>query len=128
MDQMVSQRVTRLRTEYVQTREIAEKRKKKRRRGLIRRLAAFAVVFTVICTVMAASLVAQGHQMDQALAHKAALEKQIDTSDKHISQLKKEITLLHDDDYIGQIARRDYLMSDQDKNEIIFSRPGQEEH
>lgn len=128
MNQSGAQRVTHLRTEYVQSREIAEKRNIKRRRGLIRRLTAFAVIFTVACSAMLSVLNAQGRQLDQAVSRQSSLEKQISASQDDVAQLKERIQRLHDKKYIGEIARRDYLMSDSDKGEIIFSKPAQEEH
>ncbi|GGL64209.1 FtsB family cell division protein [Sporolactobacillus putidus] len=115
------QRVTRLQTDYVQSLEIIEKRRKKRRKGLIRRLAAFAVAFTAICVFMVSSLVSQTHSLDSAQAQKSKLEKKLSAQNAHDGQLKQRIHLLNDKNYIGEVARRDYLLS---KNgEIIFSKP-----
>jgi cell division protein DivIC len=116
-----TERVTKLRSPYIQSREIAEKRKEKRRKGLRRRLVAFAVVFTAICSLMIWSLSVQIGRLNAAEAQKAALEKQVDTSQQRTGQLKKRIRLLNDKKYIGEIARQDYLLSK--KGEIIFSKP-----
>ncbi|TGA96534.1 DivIC [Sporolactobacillus shoreae] len=126
MSQAEQQRVMHLRTEYVQSQEIAGKRKMKHRRGLIRRLIAFAVIVGAVCAFMLSSLASQGHQLNSALGQKAVLEKQLSASEQNAAQLKKHIQLLHDNNYIGEIVRRDYLLSK--KGEIIFSKSGKSEH
>ncbi|MDF2909208.1 MAG: DivIC [Sporolactobacillus laevolacticus] len=114
-------RVTRLQTSYLQSQEMNEKRRRKRRKGLVRRLVAFFVVFALACTFMISSLLSQSHHLSQALETKAGLEKQLVDSKQQASALKKRIQLLHNKKYIGEIARRDYLLSN--KGEIIFSKP-----
>jgi cell division protein DivIC len=119
-----AEQVTRLQTNYLQSHEMNEKRKRKRRKGLIRRLVAFFAVFALVCTFMISSLISQSHQLNRVLQTKAGLTKQLDQSKLQAGQLKKRIKLLHDKKYIGEIARRDYLLSN--KGEIIFSKPNQD--
>ncbi|MCO7176938.1 septum formation initiator family protein [Sporolactobacillus kofuensis] len=121
MESAGAERVTRLQTNYLQSHEMNEKRKKKRRQGLIRRLVAFLVVFAIACTFMISSLLSQSHHLSQALETKAGLQKQLTQSKQQAGELKKRIQLLHNKKYIGEIARRDYLLSN--KGEIIFSKP-----
>lgn len=126
MNEPGSQRVRHLRTDYVQSLEIAEKRLRKRRKGLIRRLITFCVLVIIAGSFMVSSLLSQGHQLAKALDQKTALEKQISMSQKNASQLNKRIRLLHDKNYIGELVRKNYLLSKKD--EIIFSKPGQSTH
>ncbi|RYL88192.1 DivIC [Sporolactobacillus sp. THM7-4] len=126
MENARNQRVTQIQTDYVQSQELIRKRKIKRRRGLIRRLAAFALVFTVVCFLMVSSLVSQSNKLNTAVAQKTDLQKKLKASSDDARQLKQRIRLLHDKQYIGEIARRDYLLSG--KGEIIFSKPDHNKH
>lgn len=121
MENAGTQRVTHLQTEYLQMQEIVEKRRRKRRKGLIRRLTAFALIFTAVCVFMISALVSQNNRLNSALAQKSKLEKNLGAQTQSAAQLKQRIDLLHDKNYIGEIARRDYLLSK--KGEIIFSKP-----
>lgn len=114
--------VTPLQTEYLQSQQIVEKRKEKRRRGLLRRLTVFAVLFMIVCAVMVASLISQTREINSAVKQKQTLEKQVTVSTTEAKKLKKRVKLLHNKQYIGEIARHDYLLSK--KGEIIFSKPG----
>ncbi|GAY77660.1 cell division protein DivIC [Sporolactobacillus inulinus] len=98
-----------------------KKRKRKRQKGLMRRLLAFLVVFALLSTFMISSLISQSHQINEAMQTKKGLQKQLNQSKHEASDVKKRIKLLHDKDYIGEIARRDYLLSN--KGEIIFQNP-----
>ncbi|MFX3619037.1 MAG: septum formation initiator family protein [Sporolactobacillus sp.] len=118
----VRMHVTPLQTEYLQSQQIVEKRKEKRRRGLFRRLTVFTVLFTIVCVVMAVSLISQSREINSVVKQKQTLEKQIAASTDNAKKLKQHIKLLHNKQYIGEIARHDYLLSK--KGEIIFSKPG----
>lgn len=115
------ERVTRLQNNYLQSQEMNEKRKRKRHKGLIRRLTAFFIVFALACAFMISSLISQSHKLNAASQEKISLQKQLNQSKSQAVELKKRISLLHNKKYIGEIARRDYLLSN--KGEIIFSKP-----
>jgi cell division protein DivIC len=126
MNEPDRQRVRHLRTDYVQSREIAEKRFRKRRKGLIRRLITFCLVVILAGSFMFSSLLSQSRQLAKADDQKTTLEKQIAKAQDKENVLKKRIRLLHDKNYIGQLVRKNYLLSKKD--EIIFSKPGQSSH
>lgn len=126
MNEPGSQRVRHLQTDYVQSLEIAEKRLRKRRKGLIRRLITFGVFVILAGSFMVSTLLSQGHQLAKATDQKTALEKQISNAQGKETLLKKRINLLHDKKYIGELVRKNYLLSKKD--EIIFSKPGQSTH
>lgn len=126
MESAKQSRVSQIRPEYVRSKQIDAKRKMKRRRGLIRRLVAFAVLFTVIIISMGTTLVHQAAAIHTKENQKAALQKKVDQSAKKEAALKHKISLLHNKDYIGQLARKDFLLSK--KGEVIFSKPGTDNH
>lgn len=118
--------VAHIRTDYVQSQELYEKIKAKRRKGLIRRLIAFAVIFAIVASFMVSSILSQSNRLSGMAVQKEHLEKKLQSSKKDTKVLKQHIRLLHDKDYIGEIARRDYLLSK--KGEIIFSKPDIDKH
>ncbi|TCP22534.1 cell division protein DivIC [Scopulibacillus darangshiensis] len=114
-------RVAQIRPEYTKSKEIHEKVRRKRRKGLMRRLAAFAVLFMLIVGSMVSYIFTQTGQISEKNAQKEQLQQKLDDSKKQEAKLKHNIRLLHDKDYIGEIARRDFLLSKD--GEIIFSQP-----
>lgn len=120
-----TQRIAQVRAESVRPLEMVEKRKRNRRRGLIRRLIAFSVLFGVVAALMLTTLFSQAGRLDAASQQKNQLEKKLTESKKESGQLQKQINLLHDKEYIGEIARRDLLLSGD--GEIIFEVPGGKE-
>ncbi|WKB35937.1 septum formation initiator family protein [Terrilactibacillus sp. S3-3] len=75
---------------------------------------------------MVSSIFSQSSRLSSTIAQKEHLEKKLQASKKDTKVLKQHIRLLHDKDYIGEIARRDYLLSK--KGEIIFSKPNIDKH
>lgn len=114
-------RIAHLQNEYLQSQQIAEQKRQHRRKGLIHRLMAFAILFMLVCSVMVGSLISQAGKYHRIEGQKQALEKKVNASVAQAEQLKKRIKLLHNKQYIGEIARHDYLLSK--KGEIIFSKP-----
>lgn len=126
MESAKRSRVAQIRPEYVRSKEIYEKKRKKRKRGLVRRLAAFAILFTFIVAGMVTTLSHQSSKINQKEAQKTQLAKKLDESVKKEKSLKHKITLLHNKDYIGELARKEFLLSKD--GEVIFSSPGSDNH
>jgi len=120
-----SRPVTPIRSEYVASREIYEKVQRKRRKGLIRRLAAFFILFGFAVSFMIHALLSQSAKLHEMEAQKAHLQKQLSNVKQEQRQLQRDIKLLNDEDYLGKLARKNFFMS---KNgEIIFTTPQTEE-
>lgn len=120
-----SRSVTPIRSEYVASREIYEKVQRKRRKGLIRRLAAFFILFGLAVSFMIHALLSQSAKLHEMEAQKAHLQKQLSNVKQEQRQLQRDIKLLNDEDYLGKLARKNFFMS---KNgEIIFTTPQTEE-
>jgi cell division protein DivIC len=120
-----SRSVTPIRSEYVASREIYEKVQRKRRKGLIRRLAAFFILFGFAVSFMIHALLSQSAKLHEMEAQKAHLQKQLSNVKQEQRQLQRDIKLLNDEDYLGKLARKNFFMS---KNgEIIFTTPQTEE-
>lgn len=119
-------RVAQIRPDYVQSQEMYVKVKKKRHRALIRRLTAFAIVFAIIAGGLVSTILSQQGHINKKEAEKAHLEKKFHASKDKEKKLNHSIKLLHNKDYIGEIARRDFLLSKD--GEIIFSAPDADKH
>jgi cell division protein DivIC len=113
--------VTEIRSDYVASKEVYNKVKKKRRRGLYRRLVVYFLFLAFSIGGMTSIINSQSQKIDQSQAKKRHLEKQLTNANKKKAALNKEVKLLHDDTYIGKIARGDYYMSKD--GEIIFASP-----
>lgn len=120
------ERVTRIRTEYIASQEIYKKKQRKRRRGLIRRLAAFIILFGLVIGGMIHVVQAQSHKAHELEAQKEQQKEQLSRVKGEQKALKQQIKLLHDDNYLGQLVRRDLYMSK--KGEIIFASPDIDKH
>ncbi|MFT8872647.1 MAG: septum formation initiator family protein [Sporolactobacillus sp.] len=118
--------VTKLVNGYLPSEQVAEKRRRKRRRALFRRLTVFLALFAAACVWMVSSLVSQAHDMTRYDAQKQQLNRQLQDSMRQTSQLRHRVKLLHNKEYIGEIARQDCLLSKD--GEIIFSKSSSSKH
>lgn len=118
--------VTKIRSDYIASKEVYEKVKKKRRKGLYRRLVAYGLFLALSIGGMTSVIASQSDQLQEEQNKKQQLEKQLAKAKDKQEALKREIELLHDDEYIGKIARRDYYMSKE--GEIIFAKPEADKH
>ena len=121
-----SRQVTQIRSEYVASREIYEKVQRKRRKGLVRRLAAFFVLLGLVVFGMSHVLFAQSNKLDEMQAKKVHLQKQLTATKEEQQKLKQQIQRLNDDEYLGKLARDKYYMSKD--GEIIFTTTKSDEH
>ena len=121
-----NRQVTQIRSEYVASREIYEKVQRKRKKGLIRRLTAFFVLFGLVIFGLVHVINGQSNKLDKMEAKKEQLQKQLTTTKEEQQKLKQEINRLNDDDYLGKLARNNFYMSKD--GEIIFTTPKSDEH
>jgi len=100
-------------------REITKKRRvQKKRVALIQRLVFFAVISICSIGFLTVQLINQELAISQKEEQKAKLEQQKQELKKEEKQLKQEVKNLHDKEYIGEIARRDFYLSKP--NETLF--------
>lgn len=118
--------VTQIRSDYVASREVYEKVQRKRKKGLIRRLAVFVILLGLVIFGMVRVLHAQSVKLDKMEAEKEHLQKQLTSTKEEQQKLKQQIQRLNDDDYLGKLARKNFYMSKD--GEIIFTTPKSDEH
>ncbi|MTH55242.1 cell division protein DIVIC [Bacillus mangrovi] len=116
-----SRKVTQLQSQYMQQQERNDQILKRRKRGLYRRLAVFGAAALIAVVFIAAGLIDQTVSLAEQSEQKDKLKEELQVLKKEQNLLEEEITKLNDDDYIAELARRDYFLSGE--NEIIFSSP-----
>ena len=88
------------------------------RKRLYRRLALFFVFAFVIIVSVSVTFYKQNSLINAKEAKVKELKKETDTLTTKEKKLKDEVQKLHDEDYVLEIARRDYYFSKPE--EIIF--------
>jgi len=110
--------VTRLESSYLQQYDMYIERQKRKKQRLIRRL----VLFLIITFLAFGSLTVYHIQQRGAHAEKQEqyeqLEEQLVSLKNEEADLKEEIDLLNDVDYVLEIARTNYFFSKE--GELIF--------
>ncbi|MCP8971171.1 FtsB family cell division protein [Ectobacillus ponti] len=93
------------------------------RKRLLRRLAVFLAFALTVVVSLNVTFYKQKATIAEKQGSIAKLKQQADQLDTEEKQLKDEVNKLNDDEYIAEIARRDYFFSN--KNETIFPLKGQ---
>ncbi|MDF1509533.1 septum formation initiator family protein [Robertmurraya sp. DFI.2.37] len=119
MSVIKKQRVTKLQSEYVKQHERNEVSASRRRKLLIRRLAMFFVLASVISYFMISTLISQASSLEEIKAEQQQLNEELAGLKKKEMILKEEIVKLNDDEYIAKLARKDYFLSEE--GEVIFN-------
>lgn len=112
------QKVTQIQTPYVTKYEQSEQKNNMKRKGLFRRLIAFAIFAAIISYGLISTLIAQSATIKEKEAERQQLDEQLVKLKEEQIYLEEEIVKLNDDEYIAKIARRDYFLSKD--GEIIF--------
>ncbi|TFB21028.1 septum formation initiator family protein [Filobacillus milosensis] len=116
--------VTKIESSYVQEHEQQLARKTREKKRLIRRLTAFGVLFFVLIGSLFMTHMNQRAQMDEKQQEYHKKIAQLEEYKQENADLKREIELLSDVDYLLQIARKDYFFSKD--GEIIFKLPDED--
>ncbi|MCM3715800.1 FtsB family cell division protein [Halalkalibacter oceani] len=121
---MSANRATRVRTldkAYTEQREQEIQFQSKKRRGLIRRLSALAILAVILGCVGVATIYAQTGSLEEKRQEKVALEEQLRQLQAEEQRLEQEIENYNNMDYIAEVARRDYYLSKP--GETLFKLP-----
>jgi cell division protein DivIC len=107
--------------EEMEARESFNKKKKKIR---TRRILLMMFALVLCSAPLVTTILDQQKDLEQKLSEKSELDAKYAKLKKEKKLLLQEVEKLQDDEYIAEIARRDYFLSN--KNEIIFSTPKNE--
>ncbi|MFT0803841.1 septum formation initiator family protein [Bacillus swezeyi] len=110
--------ISQIQNEYKEQIERKQQHLKRKRRGLYRRLTVFGAVALLSAIVMVSSLWSQSSDISAKEEKKEELLKKLDQLETKKSNLKDEIVKLKDEDYVAELARKDYYLSKE--GEIIF--------
>lgn len=96
-------------------------RQKKRKQRLIRRLVLFSIVALIVIGGMSSYHIKQRVLQTEKKEQYEQLEGNLASLKKKEGNMKEEIELLKDEDYVLEIARTNYFFSK--KGELIFKVP-----
>lgn len=116
--------VTKLDSNYVREYDAYIERQNKRKKRIYRRLTLFAIVAISVFTYLVTLHLNQRDLYKEKVSEYEQLNEKMDKLEAKEKNLKQEIKLLNDTDYILQIARKDYFLSKD--GEIIFNVPDEE--
>ncbi|MBU2661718.1 cell division protein DivIC [Bacillus cabrialesii] len=111
--------ITEIQNDYKEQVERQNQVKKRRRKGLYRRLTVFGALVFLTAIVLASSVWSQTSSLSAKEEKKEQLEKELKSLKTKQTDLKEEISKLKDEDYVTELARRDLFMSGD--GEIIFN-------
>lgn len=98
-------------TKYMEQRQQELDRQSKRRKGLFRRLTFMGVVFGIVMIICGITLFNQTSQISEKEAEYERLQAEQASLLEERDDLKQEITNYQDDEFIQDIARRDYFLT-----------------
>lgn len=116
-----SPEVASIRNDYVRSVERQEKRQQAHKVRLFRRLSVFGVLVLLATIWIGTTIYAQSQSIAEKEAQRAETLAALEQVEKEQAQLKEQILLLNDDDYIAKLARKEYFLSDE--GDIIFTMP-----
>ncbi|SIR64830.1 septum formation initiator family protein [Domibacillus enclensis] len=120
------EKVASLKNTFSLTEEKKSMFKMQHKQKLMRRLAAFAVVALVVLGTLLSGILTQVSTLsgqEQELAESKQLLQELEEQQK---QSEEELVRLQDDEYIAELARREYFYSEN--GEIIFNIPTETEN
>lgn len=113
--------ITRLDSKYMQQYDAYIERQKRKKQRLIRRLVLFSIVAMIVIGGMSSYHIKQRVLQAEKKEQYEQLEKDLASLKDQESNMKEEIDLLKDEDYVLEIARTNYFFSK--KGELIFKVP-----
>lgn len=117
----LEQQISSINSEYVRSVQKKKQRQNAQRVRLYRRLAAFAVVASLVIGFLVHSLLESQRTLAEKKATQIEVEQSLAETTEEKESLELQIAKLNDDEYIGKLLRKDYFLSEE--NELIFTLP-----
>jgi cell division protein DivIC len=114
-------KVTKLHSSYVIEQEKKEQRAMRRRRIAVIRFTLLSSILMAISSMLLYALISQSANIEAKIEEKKELEQKLEKLGKQQKRLEEEIKKLNDDEYIAELARKNYFLSKE--GEIIFTVP-----
>ncbi|WP_100332744.1 FtsB family cell division protein [Bacillus xiapuensis] len=121
MSGLNKEKVTALKNAFVFSREKQERFLARHRTKLFRRLAAFAILASIIVGLLGSTLYSQNAHLEEKKQQKEQALASLSDLKKQQKQYEEELKKLNNDEYIAELARKNYFFSD--KGEVIFNIP-----
>lgn len=119
-----SESIARLDSTYMKHYDAYVERHHRKKKRLVRRLVLFALLVMIVTGSMVWYHVHQQQLYAKKLEKFETLQEEMTTLNKEESDLKREIELLENEEYVLQIARTNYFFSKE--GEIIFKIPNED--
>ncbi|MDQ0257872.1 cell division protein DivIC [Evansella vedderi] len=113
--------IRRLTSEYMEKHSILQEQNLRRKKGLIRRLTVYGVLMVIFIAFIGNTLYNQQQTIQEQEKQKKVLEEELLVLQNTELDLREEIQLLHDPEYIAEIARRDFYLTKP--GETLFQLP-----
>lgn len=124
MEQDNKAKIRRLTSEYMEKQALLDEQRRRRRKGLLRRLSMFAMCVIVLLSFAGVTLYQQQATIDNQKVESQQLMDDLAYMEQEESRLTEEIDWLHDPEYIAELARRDFLLTKP--GETLFQLPRSE--
>ncbi len=111
----------RLASQYAEEQEKLKEQKKRRRKGLVRRMSVFGILMFAMFIFTVFTLHSQHTTIQQQEQQQEELDETLVYLQQEETDLREEIELLQDYDYIAEIARRDFFLTKP--GETLFQLP-----
>ncbi|GGD04416.1 cell division protein DIVIC [Thalassobacillus devorans] len=118
---MAEKQVTRIESNYMKQYDTYVERQHRKKKRLFRRLALFTILVLVVMGSMLTYHFKQQAMYNEKLERMEELQEQKVALENQEKNLKEEIELLNNEEYVLQIARTNYFFSKE--GEIIFKLP-----
>ncbi|MFC4737774.1 septum formation initiator family protein [Bacillus daqingensis] len=113
--------IKKLTTEYMHRQEEMEEKRSRRMKGLKRRLSVFGAFMLLFVIIVSVTLYQQHSAIQDSERENQLLQEELEELQAEGSSLEEEIELLHDPEYIAELARRDFFLSKP--GETLFQLP-----
>lgn len=120
-----SQTIAKIQSEYMNQYNAKVARNQRRKKRLIQRLIMLSMVVVIVFGMLTMYHINQRSTHAEKIEEFEQLQKQMAFLEKQETELKEEINLLSDKEYILDIARTNYFLSK--KGELIFQVQGEED-
>ncbi|KKB35280.1 FtsB family cell division protein [Bacillus thermotolerans] len=125
MSGLNKRKVTKLKNAFVFSRAKKDQFLARHKSKLFRRLAAFAIIALLVFAGLLSTLWSKNAYLEEQKLAKEQAEAELAELKEKQKRYEEELRKLEDDEYIAELARKKYFLSDE--GEIIFNLPESEE-
>lgn len=115
------EKVSSLKNAFILSQEKKSLFKMQHKRKLMRRLAAFGVIGLIILGTMLSAVISQSASLEASEEKLVKAEQQLIKLEQEQKYSEEELERLKDDEYIAELARKEYLISGE--GEVVFNLP-----